>query len=98
MFIGEPLVHAFRRVDFRDGDVGVVLGKLRQHGLQPLAVAAPGRVEVEYYQLVRGVFEERADGRGVYIVDFRRYAGGQRYGEERPHHLCQWMAVQSLSF
>ena len=64
-------------------------------------MAAPRRVEVEYYQLVRGVLEEGADGRGVDIVNFRGDAGGE--GDERPHHLLscraavRWMAaVQSL--
>ena len=97
MFIGEPLVHPFRRIDFAHGDVRVVLGKFREHGLQPLTVAAPRRVEVEYYQLVRGVFEERADGRGVDLDYFRRGRGCQGADEERPHHQ-RWMAVHSLSF
>ena len=97
MRIGEPLVHPFRRVDFSDGDVGVVQGKLREHRFQALAVAAPRRVEVEYYKFVRGVFEERADGRGVDLDDFRRGRGCQGADEERPRHQ-RWMAVHSLSF
>ena len=85
MRVGEPLVHAFRRVDFRDGDVGVVPGKFMKDRLQALAVAAPGRVKVEDHKFVGGVFEEGADGRGVDMVHFRGDAGGQSHGEERPH-------------
>ena len=97
MRIGEPLVHPFRRVDFSDGDVGVLRREFMKYGLQPLAVAAPGRVEVKYNKFVRGVFEERADGRGVDLDDFRRGRGCQGADEERPHHQ-RWMAVHSLSF
>jgi hypothetical protein len=83
--IGEPLVHPFRRVDFRDGNLRMVPGKLREHGLQPLTVAAPGRIKVEYHQFVGGVFEEGADGRGVDVVHFRGRCDDEGGGEERPH-------------
>ena len=93
MFISELLVHSFRGIYFSDGDVGVLLRKFMKYRLQALAVAAPRRVEVEDDEFVRGFFEERAEGRGVDLDDFRRYAGGQSYGEERPHHLLAVFAA-----
>ena len=98
MFISELLVDTFRGIYFSDGDVGVLRRKFMKYRIQALAVAAPRRVEVEDDELVPGAFEEGAEGRGVYIVNFRGYAGGE--GDERPHHLLavRWMAaVQSLA-
>ena len=93
MFISEPLVYSFRGIYFSDGDVGVLLRKFMKYRLQPLTVAAPRCEKVEYYQLVPGAFEEGAEGRGIHIVNFRGDAGGQGYGEERPHHLVAVFAA-----